>query len=55
MCSSGFSVDHGRTSGLSSIIALSAHAETGGDLSLSRSIRRRISANSALGTATSAS
>jgi len=52
-----FSVDHGRTSpvGLSSMVARDAHAGNGGGRGLSRSIRRRISPNSARGTATSAS
>jgi hypothetical protein len=52
-----FSVDHGRTSpvGLPSIVALDAHAGSGSGRGLSRSIRRRISANSARGSATSAS
>ncbi len=52
-----FPVDHGRTSpaGLSSFIVLDPHAGSGGGLGLSRSIRRRMSANSARGTATSAS
>jgi hypothetical protein len=50
------SVDLGRTSPvrLSSFIALDPHAENGGGLGRKRSIRRRISANSARGTATSA-
>ena len=44
-----FSVDHGRTSpvGLPSIVALGAHARSGGGCGLSASIRRRMSANSA--------
>jgi hypothetical protein len=47
----------GRTSpvGLSSIVPRDAHAGRGGDRGRSRSIRRSISANSARGTATSAS
>jgi hypothetical protein len=51
------SVDQGRTSpvGLSSFIALDRHAKDGGGLGRKRSIRRRISANRARGTATSAS
>jgi hypothetical protein len=40
---------------LPSFIALDAHAGSGGGLGLSRSIRRRISANKTRGTATSAS
>jgi hypothetical protein len=50
-------VDHGRTSpvGLSSSIAPDPHAGSGGDRSRRPSIRRRMSANSARGTATSAS
>jgi hypothetical protein len=50
-------VDHGRTSpaGLSSFIAPDPHAGSGGGCGLSPSIRRRMSANSARGTATSAS
>jgi hypothetical protein len=40
---------------LSSFIALDPHAENGGGLGRKRSIRRRISANRARGTATSAS
>jgi hypothetical protein len=52
-----FSVDHGRTSpiALPLFLALDAHARSGGGLGLSRSIRRRISANKTRGTATSAS
>ena len=52
-----FSVEHGRTSpvGLPAIVAPDAHAGSGGGLGLSRSIRRRISANTIHGTATSAS
>ena len=48
------SVDQGRTSPvrLSSFIALDPHAENGGGLGRKRSIRRRISANRAPGTAT---
>jgi hypothetical protein len=47
----------GRTSpvGLPLFIALDPHAGSGGGLGRRRSIRRRISANSARGTATSAS
>jgi len=47
------SVDQGRTSPvrLSSFIALDPHAEKGGGLGRKRSIRRRISANRARGTA----
>ena len=50
-------IDHGRTSpvGLPSLIALDAHAGSGGGFGLSRSIRPRIAANNARGTATSAS
>jgi len=51
------SVDHGRTSpvALPLFLALDdAHAGSGGGLGLSRSIRRRISANKTRGTATSA-
>ena len=50
-------VDHGRTSpaGLSSFIAPDPHAGSGGGCGLSPSIRRRNSAHSARGTATSAS
>jgi hypothetical protein len=52
-----FSVDQGRTSpvGLLLLIALDAHAGNGGGRGLSCSIRRRISANKARGTAASAS
>jgi hypothetical protein len=48
------SADQGRTSPvrLSSFIALDLHAENGGGLGRERSIRRRISANRARGTAT---
>ena len=51
------SVNHGpHLSGwVASCIALDAHARSGGGLGLSRSIRRRISANRARGTANSAS
>ena len=50
------SVDHRRTSpvGLPSIVARDAHAGSGGDRGRSSAISRRISANSVLGTATSA-
>ena len=53
----GFRSLIGRTSppGLASFIAFGAHAGSGGGRGLSRSIRRRISANKARGTATSAS
>ena len=53
----GFRSIMGRTSpvGLSSIAPRDAHAGSGGDRGRSRSIRRRISANTARGTATSAS
>jgi hypothetical protein len=49
-------VDHSRTSpaGLSSFIAPDPHAGSGGGCGLSASIRRRMSANSDRGTATSA-
>jgi hypothetical protein len=52
-----FSGDHGRTSpvGLLSLMARDAQAGNGGGRGLSRSIRRRISANKVRGTATSAS
>jgi hypothetical protein len=51
------SVDQGRNSpvGWPSFIALDPHAENGGGLGRKRSIRRRISANRARGTAASAS
>jgi hypothetical protein len=45
----------GRTFGMLAAIVLDPHAGSGGGLGLSRSIRRRISANKARGTATSAS
>jgi hypothetical protein len=48
------SVDHGYSS-LVAFLALDAHAGSGGGRGLSRSIRRKISANRARGTATSAS
>jgi hypothetical protein len=53
---SKFSVEDGRTSpaGLSSFIAPDPRAGSGGGCGLSPSIRRRISANSARGTAISA-
>jgi hypothetical protein len=52
-----FSGDHERTSpvGLLSLMARDAQAGDGGGRGLSRSIRRRISANKVRGTATSAS
>ena len=50
------SVAHGHTSpvGLPSIVARDAHAGSGGDRGRRSAISRRISANSVLGTATSA-
>ena len=51
-----FSVDHGHTSpvGVRSMVARDAHAGSGGERGRSSPISRRISANSVLGTATSA-
>jgi hypothetical protein len=48
-------MDAPRPSGLPSVIALDTHAGSGDGFGLSRSIRRKISANKARGTATSAS
>jgi hypothetical protein len=51
-----FSVEHGRTSPIGfACVAPDAHARSGAGRGRSRSIRRMTSANSARGTATSAS
>ena len=50
-----FSVEHGHTSPVGLPVAPDAHARSGAGRGRSRSIRRMTSANSARGTATSAS